>query len=168
MQFNSISVSSTSITNPLDLIEHIITAESWPFDRSGDDELHISVNGQWSDYQLTFNWREELEALHLACAFDMKVPKAKRAEIHALLALINEQMWIGHFDLWSEEGVILFRHGVLMHGNATVTQEQAQALVSLSVESCERYYPAFNFVLWAGKTAEEAIASCLFETEGQA
>ncbi len=159
---------SVSISNPLDTIEQIVTAESWPFDRSADDELNISVNGQWCDYQLTFNWREDLEALHLACAFDMKVPEGKKGEVYALLAQINEQLWIGHFDLWSDEGVILFRHGVLMHGGATATPEQCEALVRLSVEACERYYPAFQFVLWAGKSAAQAIAACMFDTEGHA
>jgi hypothetical protein len=154
--------------NPLDMIEQIISSESWPFERTADEELNISVGGQWSDYQLTFNWHEELEALHMACAFDMKVPDAKRIEIYKLLAKLNEQMWIGHFDLWSDEGVILFRHGMVMHGGAVVTAEQCHALVTLSVEACERYYPAFQFVLWAGKSASEAIASCMFDVEGHA
>ncbi len=167
MQYSQLTEGS-AIDNPLDTIEQVVSAESWPFDRSGEDELNISANGQWSDYQLTFNWREDMEALHVACAFDMKVPETKRAEIHALLALINEQMWIGHFDLWSEEGVILFRHGMLMTGGATVTGEQSQALVRLAVEACDRYYPAFQFVLWAGKSASDAIASCMFDIEGHA
>ncbi len=167
MQIRDIAVESHA-ANPLETIEQFVSAESWPYERSGDDELNISVNGQWCDYQLTFNWREDLEALHLACAFDMKVPEGKKSEIQALLAMINEQMWIGHFDLWSEEGVILFRHGLLLHGGAVVTPEQAEALVKLSVEACERYYPAFQFVLWAGKSAPEAIASCMFDVEGNA
>ncbi|MGF1456054.1 MAG: YbjN domain-containing protein [Alphaproteobacteria bacterium] len=167
MQFRDVAV-STPVGNPLDTIEQIVVAESWPFDRTGDDELNISVSGQWSDYQLTFNWREDLEALHLACAFDVKVPESKRTEVYTLLALINEQMWIGHFDLWSDEGVILFRHGVLMHGGAVATVEQCEAMVRLSVEACERYFPAFQFVLWAGKTAAEAISSCMFDVEGTA
>jgi hypothetical protein len=38
----------------------------------------------------------------------------------------------------------------------------------LAVEACERYYPAIQFVLWAGKSAEEAIAAAMFETQGNA
>jgi len=36
------------------------------------------------------------------------------------------------------------------------------------VEACERYFPAFQFVIWAGKSAESAIESSLFETMGHA
>lgn len=167
MPFHDVAV-STQAANPLDMIEQIVANESWPFDRNAEDELNISVSGKWCDYHLTFNWREDVEALHLACAFDMKVLEEKKVPIHSLLALINEQMWIGHFDLWSEEGVILFRHGVLLQGGAVVTAEQCEALVRLSVEACERYYPAFQFVLWAGKSASEAMSACMFDVEGNA
>jgi hypothetical protein len=37
-----------------------------------------------------------------------------------------------------------------------------------AVDACERYYQAFQFVLWAGKTAREAIEGVLFVTEGEA
>jgi hypothetical protein len=41
-------------------------------------------------------------------------------------------------------------------------------LLRLALEACERYFPAFQFVIWAGKTAEEAIRSSLMETAGEA
>jgi len=157
-----------SSTNPLDMLERVIDGESWPAERACDDELAIAVQGQWTDYNLTFSWREDLEALHLACAFDMRVPKQRQGEIARLLALLNEQMWIGHFDLWSEEGILLYRHGVLMNGGASLTAEQGYALIQLSIESCERYYPAFQFVLWGGKSATEAVEACMFDVEGSA
>ena len=31
-----------------------------------------------------------------------------------LLALVNEQLWIGHFDLWRAEGVIMYRNALLL------------------------------------------------------
>ncbi len=158
----------TSASNPLDIIELVVQGEEWPFDRSAEDELNISINGSWSDYHVTFNWREELEALHMGCAFDLKVPQEKRQEIYALLAMLNEQLWIGHYDLWSEEGIVLFRHGLIMNGGAMPTPEQIEALLRISIEACERYYPAFQFVLWAGKTAVEAVAACAFEAQGNA
>jgi hypothetical protein len=36
------------------------------------------------------------------------------------------------------------------------------------VEACERYYQAFQFILWAGKSAPDALAGTLFETVGEA
>jgi len=37
-----------------------------------------------------------------------------------------------------------------------------------ALEACERYYQAFQFVVWAGKESKEALASTMFETEGRA
>jgi hypothetical protein len=42
------------------------------------------------------------------------------------------------------------------------------AILAAGVEACERFYPAFNFLLWAGKTPEEAAQAALFETAGEA
>jgi hypothetical protein len=169
MQTRDFSFETPVGPHPLDQIEQIVTAqESWPFDRAHDDELNVSASGSWCDYHLTFTWREEIEALHAACAFDIKVPFGRRNEVYRLLALINEQMWIGHFDLWSDEGVILFRHSALMHGGAHLNPSQSEALVRLAIEACERFYPAFQFVLWGGKGAEDALAAIMLETEGNA
>jgi len=41
-------------------------------------------------------------------------------------------------------------------------------LLKVAVDACGRYFQAFQFVIWAGRTAREALASVLFETEGEA
>ena len=37
-----------------------------------------------------------------------------------------------------------------------------------AIHVCERYYPAFQFVVWAGKSAAEAMSAAMFDTEGEA
>ena len=34
--------------------------------------------------------------------------------MHELLALINEKMWLGHFGMWEDEGLPMFRHALLL------------------------------------------------------
>jgi hypothetical protein len=155
------------LTNPLDMVEHIATIHDWAFERSTPDELTLSVSGTWCDYHISLTWRDDLEALHLACAFDFKVSRARLAEIYRLLALINEQLWLGHFDLWKEDGLLLYRHGLLLTG-AETQAAQCEALLRAALEACERYYQSFQFVLWAGKSAEEALTATMLETQGQA
>ena len=154
-------------TNPVDMVEHIATIHDWSFERSAPDELSLSVSGSWCDYHISLTWRGDLEALHLACAFDFKVTKARLPEIYRLMALINEQLWLGHFDLWKEDGMLLYRNGLLLAG-AETHAAQCEGLLRASLESCERYYQSFQFVLWAGRTAEEALAATMLETQGQA
>ncbi len=153
--------------NPVDLVEHIASGQDWMFERSSDDELTMTIAGSWADYHVSLNWRDDLETLHLACAFDLKVPDSRLAEVYRLIALINEQLWIGHFDLWSHEGLLMFRHGLVLNGSIA-TARQCEAILQSALEACERYYQAFQFVVWAGKDAKEAISTIMFDTEGEA
>ena len=99
--------------NPLEAVERMASGNNWPFERSGEDEIALVVAGRWTEYQISFTWMREIEALHLACAFDMKVPEPRLAEVQQLVALINEQLWIGHFDVWMQNGVVMFRHALV-------------------------------------------------------
>lgn len=154
--------------NPLDLIEEIVTEHEWPFDRQGDDELTVGVAGKWCDYQLWFSWRADVGALQFSCAFDMKVSDQRRRDLHSLIVLLNEKMWIGHFDLWSDEGLIVYRHALLLRGGAGPTPEQIEDLVEIGLSESERFYPAFQFAVWGGKSPREAIEAAMLETVGEA
>ncbi len=154
-------------THPMDLLEHIATRHDWHFERNGDEELTLTVAGTWTDYHVSLNWREDLETLHVACAFDFKVPDNRLNEVYRLIAQINEQLWIGHFDIWTQEGLIMFRQGLMLNG-AMATPEQCEAMLRAALEACERYYKSFQYVVWAGKDAKTALGATMFETEGQA
>jgi hypothetical protein len=154
--------------HPLDVVERLASLRDWIFDRAETDEMSVSVAGRWTDYHVAFTWIEDVEALHVACAFDLKVPERRRQEVLQLVSRINEQLWVGHFDLWSGENVVMFRHALLLAGGAEPTHAQCETMLRVSVEACERYFQAFQFVIWAGKSAREALDSVLFETEGEA
>lgn len=152
--------------HPVDVIEHVADMNDWSFERMGDDEITISVAGTWTDYHVSFSWMEDFEALHLACAFDLKVPENRVTEVLRLLSLINEQMLIGHFDLWEQEGAIMFRQALILAGGVEPTNQQVEVLLSSALDACECYFQAFQFVVWSGSSAREALANVLFETQG--
>ncbi|MFN3546477.1 MAG: YbjN domain-containing protein [Mesorhizobium sp.] len=154
--------------HPVDVIEAVANANEWAFERAGDDEIAISVAGNWTDYHISFSWMEDFEALHLACAFDIKVSEPRVTEVMRLLALINEQMLFGHFDLWEQEGAIMFRQALLLNGGVEPTGQQVEVLLSTALEACECYFQAFQFVVWSGVSARDALQSVLFETHGSA
>lgn len=155
-------------SHPVDVIEHIAGLNNWTFERAGDDEITISVAGGWSEYHVSFSWIEDKEAIHLACAFDLKIPEPRVVEVMRLLTMVNEQMWIGHFDLWAAEGVIMFRQALLLSGGVEPNAQQVERLLVTAIEACDRYFQAFQFVVWAGKSASEALEGALFETAGEA
>ena len=155
-------------SHPLDVVEQMAALNEWSFDRADDDELSISVTGGWSDYHIAFTWLREMEALHLGCAFDIKVSDRRRTELLKLIGLINEQLWVGHFGLWDKDGVVIYRHAILLSGGAQPNRDQCEAALRAGIEACERYYQAFQFVIWAGRGAREAMEAALFETSGEA
>jgi hypothetical protein len=154
--------------NPLDLVEQVAIANEWPFQRQNDDELAAEISGHWCQYRMWFCWHPDLGVMHLSCALEMKVPANKREAIYALLAIANEKLWLGHFDLWSEENLPVFRHALLLREGISVSGELMEDLVDIAVTECERFYPAFQFVIWGGKSPLEALTAAMLETEGEA
>lgn len=154
--------------NPLDLAEMVIMDRDWVFDRPADGDLIAEVNGMWCNYRIWFNWQEDSGGLTLCCALDSKFPKQLINKIHSLLAHVNVKLWLGHFDANAEEATVTFRHSLLLRDGAGTTAEHLQELLDLAISECERFYPAFQSVVWGGKNAAEALEIALFETVAEA
>ncbi|HRJ68458.1 MAG TPA: YbjN domain-containing protein [Beijerinckiaceae bacterium] len=154
--------------HPVDMVERVASLNQWAFERSDEDEISISVGGGWSDYHVSFTWLEDMDSLHMGAAFDLKVPDGRRAEVLKLISFINEQLWVGHFDLWHSENAVMFRHALLLPGGIVATAEQCESMLKIAVDACERYFQAFQFVVWAGKGAREALSGAMFDTVGEA
>ena len=165
---SQLDIITDSHSNPLSIVEEIASSHDWSFERAGDDEITILTRGTWTDYQLSFTWMGEIDALHLACAFDLKVPDARREEVRRLIALINEQLWIGHFDLWTATGTVMFRQALILPDGLLASATQCKLMLDGALHACERYYSAIQFVIWAGKTAPEAMSAAMFDTAGEA
>ncbi|HEX7789841.1 MAG TPA: YbjN domain-containing protein [Afipia sp.] len=163
-----LDIITDSQISPLSVVEDIASSNDWSFERSGQDEITILTQGQWTDYQLSFTWMGEIDALHLACTFDMKIPEARRHEVQRLIAAINEQLWIGHFDVWLTTGSIMYRQALILPGGMTASPAQCELMLDGALHACERYFPALQFVVWAGKTASEAMNAAMFDTAGEA
>ncbi|MGF1607221.1 MAG: YbjN domain-containing protein [Rhodothalassiaceae bacterium] len=155
-----------SADNPLDLVEDCSVENDWVYDRPNDEELTAAVPGTYCEFQLRFFWREEGRILQIANVFDARIPEAKTKPIYETLARINERLWLGHFELWSEEGVVMFRHSTILDGE--LSRPHLELLVETALSESERFYPVFQFVLWAGKTPEQAIEAALLDVAGEA
>jgi hypothetical protein len=155
-------------TNPLDVLEQIVTANEWAFERRSDGEMAAEAPGKWCDYGLFFSWSPEISAMHFSCAFDMKVPAETRGKLFELLALANEKLWIGHFGLETEDGTPVFRHSVLLRGAPCASAESLEDMVDIALTECERFFPAFQFVLWGGKSPTDALQAAMLDCVGEA
>lgn len=154
---------------PIDMLENYYAAHGWHHERD-DDEIVAKVKGSWAEYELRAIWRSEDGVLQFLAFPDVRVAEDRRASIYETIGLINEQLWIGHFELWSSSGIMLFRHAAMIDGEdgGSMTLDQAELLVESAIDECERFYPVFQFVLWGGKSPKDAIAAALIETQGEA
>ena len=162
------ALSHDAAANPLDIMEQIVIANDWAFDRRSDSEMAAEAPGRWCDYGLYFSWSHEISAMHFTCAFDLKVPDKQRSALYELLALANERLWIGHFGMESEDGMPVFRHSVLLRGAPGASAESLEDMVDIAITECERCFPAFQFVLWGGKAPQDALAAAMLECVGEA
>jgi hypothetical protein len=153
--------------NPLDRVERLAESRAWHIDRTNDHEVVMLVGGGWADLSISLTWRDDMESLHCAVTPDLKVPEKRREEVARLLSLINAQLMLGHFDVWAD-GSVLYRNALLLTGQAEANDAQCESLIHLGLETVQTYYPAFQFVIWAGHSAEEALDSALLETMGEA
>ena len=154
---------------PLDMIENYYVAHGWSHERH-DDEITATVKGSWTEYELRALWREDDSVLQFLAFPDVKVAEERRAAIYEAIGLVNEQLWVGHFELWSSSGILLYRHAALIDGEdeAALSLSAAELLIETAIDECERFYPVFQFVLWGGKTPKDALAAALIETQGEA
>ena len=164
----SLTTSSDNAANPLDMMEQIVAANEWEFERRSDSEMAAEAPGHWCNYGLFFNWSHEISVMHFTCAFDLKVPERRRGALYELLALANERLWIGHFGMDSDDGMPVFRHAVLLRGTAGASSESLEDMVDIAIAECERFFPAFQFVLWGGKSASDALDAAMLDCVGEA
>lgn len=154
--------------NPLDLLEELVSANDWIHDRASDSELVAQVGGQWCDYHICSVWQPDLGAMYISCQLDVRVPANRRSVVHELLALANERLWLGHFDLASDEGTLLFRHTIPLRGARGISVEQLEDTVDTALQECDRVYPALQMVIWGNQPVGEAIAAAMMDTVGEA
>ncbi len=153
---------------PVDMLASLFDARGWTYEFLSDDEILGEVQGSWASYQLRAIWRSEDNVLQLLCLPDIRVAEDKRAAVFEVMALINEQLWLGHFDIWSNGGVLLYRHGLLLGDDGLLSLAQAQTMIEAAIDECDRFYPAFQFILWGDKTPAEALASAMVDAQGEA
>ena len=153
---------------PVDMLAALFDARGWQCEIVAEDELVGEVQGSWAKYQLRAIWRDQDKVLQFLCLPDIKIQSGKKQSAYELLSLVNEQMWLGHFDIWSNGDVLLYRHGVLLGDDGTLSLTQAQSLVENAIDECDRFYPAFQFVLWGDKSPRGALEAAMVDAAGEA
>jgi len=154
--------------NPIDWVEDVVHEREWAFDRTSDTELVVEIQGRFCTYRMFFVWDIETGAFYFTVLLDARIAPHHKSRIYELLAMVNEKLWIGHFDYCSDESMPMYRQTLLMRQNNASSAEMMEDLVEVGLAECDRYFPAFQYVLWGGKSPTDALTATLFETIGEA
>lgn len=152
----------------LDLVEACLESAGWEHQRDEDTALQCIAQSRWGEMGALFAARQEPPALHFTLTLDLKPTRARQQAISKLVLMANERLWLGHFDYWIDDGILLFRHTIPMLDRTEPEPGEIRAVLAAATDAVNMFVPAFNFVIWAGKTPEEAIDGALFETDGEA
>ncbi|AXT25140.1 YbjN domain-containing protein [Ruegeria marisrubri] len=154
--------------HPIDIVEHLAEHHDWDFDRIGDDQIAMAVEGQWRTYSITLAWSNYDETLRMVCSFEMEPPAEREMQLYELLNKMNDQCWAGAFTYWANQKLMVYRYGLVLAGGQTASAEQIDTMITAAVMSAERYYPAIQLVTWGNRGPEEAMQVAIAEAYGRA
>ena len=155
-------------SNPIDIVEDVIHSRKWSFSRAADHELVAEIASSYCQYRLYFSWSEEIKAINFTVTFDIKFPESRAFSAYELLALINEKLCIGHFDITHKSGIPAYRYTVFEPSSNEMLFNKLEDLVDIAIYECEKYYPAFQLVLFEDQSPKEAIELSLIDVIGKA
>ena len=154
--------------HPIDIVETLAEHHDWEFDRIADDQIAMTVEGQWRTYSITLAWSGQDETLRLICTFEMEPPEEKLAALYEILNKANDMVWSGAFTFWGEQRLMVWRYGLVLAGGQTAGPEQIDRLIVQAVMAAERFYPAFQLVCWGDDTPDQALRTAIAEAYGRA
>lgn len=154
--------------HPIDVVEHIAEHHDWEFDRVGDDQIAMVVEGQWRTYSITLAWSAYDQTLRLIATFDMDPPQERHAALYDCINRANDQCWAGAFTFWAEQNLMVWRYGLVLTGGQIAGPEQIDTMINAAVRSAERFYPAFQLVSWTDRSPGEAVGIAIGGAYGRA
>lgn len=150
--------------NPLDLFERIAIAEHYDYERLDLFEVNISLPGRCGSHDLSLRWNAAEEQIQIFLVLESRSPIGRTDAICRLMSLLNERLPAGHFDYWERNSSMVYRHNASLRGGAKLGIEQAMDIIATALDSAECGFPASQYVIWAGKTPEDALDQALNET----
>ncbi|MEM0935541.1 MAG: YbjN domain-containing protein [Pseudomonadota bacterium] len=158
----------TEDLHPIDIVEELAEHHAWEFDRIGDDQIAMSVEGQWRTYSITLAWSSYDETLRLICTFEMEPPEGRLPALYEALNATNDNCWAGAFTYWADQRLMTYRYGLVMAGGQMPCPDQIDRLIGTAVAAAERYYPAFQLVVWGERSTDDALQVAIAEAYGTA
>ncbi len=154
--------------DPIDIVEDLAARRDWDFDRVAEDQIAMTVEGQWRTYSLTLAWSARDDTLRLISTFEMEPPELRIPALFELLNAANDHIWAGAFTFWAAQNLMVYRYGLVLGREQAAGADQIDRMIVAAVAASERFYPAFQLVCWADRDPEDAMKIAIAEAYGRA
>jgi hypothetical protein len=155
--------------NPLDLVEDLAAAKGWTYSRYDDIGLNVTLPGQKAKFDVSMEWQEEFSALLIACTIPLEIAPATYEMTVQALEKINQNMWLGHFDLSNKDKYPTFRHTLLLRMiPAGIAIDLIADVFEIAMAECNRFYTTFQLAQAGDVRLHDDLSAAIFETVGEA
>lgn len=146
-----------STYNPIDDIECLFAHRCHSTERRGQNEVVVEISGRWDNMLLFFAWEEKMRCLHISCLLNLEPENVYLPSIFELLALLNEDLWVGYFSYWEEMKMPIFKHSIFVGAEETDLSDKLSQMLNVAITECERAYPIFHAVLKQNISPRKAL-----------
>jgi hypothetical protein len=155
--------------NPVDMVEELAASKSWAFSRYDDCTLNVSLPGQKTKFDVSLEWQEEFSSLLIACSLPLEISPANYEMAVQALEKINQNLWLGHFDLSNHNKYPTFRHTLLLRMIPTgIAIDLVADIFDIATAECNRFYTTFQLAQAGDVRLHDDLSAAVFETIGEA
>lgn len=153
-----------------DFINTVMTLaaqHNWPVEKIDVQKITFTIERQWKLYSVTMAWSSFDSTLRMMLSYETEPPSDRLPALYEMINYVNDQCWVGAFNFWTDRQLMLYRYGMPIIGQQ-ITVDLVSQLVHIAVTAAERYYPAFQVVVWGKKSPAEALRVAIGEGHGHA
>ncbi|HRI75610.1 MAG TPA: YbjN domain-containing protein [Alphaproteobacteria bacterium] len=155
--------------NPLDMVEELARSKGWNFTRTDEDFFVMTVPGQHGPLEIWLEWQDEFSALLLSCSMPVEIAEEQYEMACRTLEQINENIWLGHFDLSNKGTYPTFRHTLLLRMIPSgIAIDTIHDVVDIAMSECNRFYTTFQLVQSGDVRLQDNLSAAVFDTVGEA
>jgi len=153
---------------PIDTVEDVLSAHNWCFNRLNDEELLVDITGKTGSYKLFFIWQEDMNALQFCVQMNQEIEENNLPTAQKAILQLNEDLWMGHFDLPATTKKPSFRQTALIPRTSRASiMDMIENLVDISLAQCERHYPLFALLASANDIDDQILSLAVMDTVGE-
>lgn len=155
--------------NPLDIVEEIAQEHGWTFTRTDEDLIIVNAQGLKTKYEICMEWQDEFSAVLFACSLPIEFSDAQYEIVAQTMEQINQNLWMGHFDLSNKGKFPTFRHTLLFRMVPSgIAGDIIHDVMDIAIAECNRFYTTLQLAQAGDVRMQDNLDAAVFETIGEA